>query len=104
VPFRDWRLTIQVPTIELRDRLIEAVAGTVSSHTAVPAMPVREIAVLDSAVAPSLTVTVRSWDPDRPGPEVRLEADAMLRRYASDLSLAEMTTTLDQQWELGSWS
>jgi hypothetical protein len=97
VPYRDWRLTIRVPTIDVRDRLIEAVAGNVAALTTVPAMPIREIAILDSAVEPSLKVTVRSWDPGRPGPDVRMEADALLRRYASEVGLAGMTTILDDQ-------
>jgi H+/Cl- antiporter ClcA len=87
---RDWLLSIQIPTVELRDALITEVAGGVSALTAAPVVGVRMIATVMDAGEPMLEMHIRTKAAIHSA-TAKAVAMETLHLYASSLDLSEVT-------------
>jgi hypothetical protein len=84
---RDWLFLIGVPTIDLRDALINGVASSSRALTEPPPVSIRNIEVMDDRDQPSLALHLRTRTAV-PATEAWAVAQRTLTTYAPNVDLS----------------
>ena len=85
---RDWMFFVRLPSVDLRDRLIEAVSKSVTELTEPPAIAVRMIEVPEGQPVPTLGLQLRFQLGKVTEGEALTSARETLTTYAPKLDLS----------------